>query len=142
MPESSYPNMMHDPQEHEEIQHEQTRYPSPPPPLSDNPFTSSITTEALHALVHPPEPRDIRDISVRDIADTFERLRALDNDMDILNPGRSKALPKPKRAMPRDDNGRYLCSFAGCTEEIRDFGRKCEWNKHMWVNCSDLDLLC
>ncbi|KAK1833252.1 hypothetical protein QBC39DRAFT_254854 [Podospora conica] len=46
-------------------------------------------------------------------------------------PSRLKAIPKPDREVTKNLDGKYVCSFADCTEEIREFGRKCEWNKHM-----------
>ena len=46
---------------------------------------------------------------------------------DPASPGRSKPVPKPDREVTKDANGRFYCNWAGCTEEIRDFNRKCEW---------------
>ncbi|PSS20368.1 hypothetical protein M430DRAFT_99899 [Amorphotheca resinae ATCC 22711] len=47
------------------------------------------------------------------------------------SPGRSKPIPKPDREVTKGPNGRFVCTYENCTEEIRDFGRKCEWSKHM-----------
>lgn len=43
------------------------------------------------------------------------------------SPGRSKPVPKPQREVTKLDNGRFYCDWPNCTEEIKDFGRKCEW---------------
>lgn len=42
-------------------------------------------------------------------------------------PQRIKAIPKPDRAVVKNAEGKYVCSWPGCTEETREFGRKCEW---------------
>ncbi|KAM7196502.1 hypothetical protein V8F20_006976 [Naviculisporaceae sp. PSN 640] len=46
-------------------------------------------------------------------------------------PQRIKPIPKPDRQVLKNAEGKYVCSWPGCTEETREFGRKCEWNKHM-----------
>jgi hypothetical protein len=104
--------MMHEHQEHEEIQHEHTRYPSPPAPLSENPYNAQNIESSAE--------------------DPMEGLANLANhESDIPSPGRSKPIPKPARQITRGENGRYVCTWVDCSEEIRDFGRKCEWSKHM-----------
>jgi hypothetical protein len=52
-------------------------------------------------------------------------------ESDAPSPGRSKPIPKPDREVTKGDDGRFLCNWAGCTEEVRSFNRKCEWSKHM-----------
>lgn len=42
-------------------------------------------------------------------------------------PQRVKAIPKPDRTVVKNADGKYVCSWPGCTEETREFGRKCEW---------------
>ncbi|KAK8073574.1 transcriptional regulator CBF1 [Apiospora phragmitis] len=44
---------------------------------------------------------------------------------------RTKAIPKPDREAVKNVNGKYVCSFQDCTEDVKEFGRKCEWSKHM-----------
>jgi len=114
MAESNYPTMMHEHQEQEEMQHEHARYPSPPPPLSENPYNPHQTLES------PTE-------------DVMENITSLasHHESDAPSPGRSKPIPKPDREVTKGEDGRYVCTWVGCTEETRDFGRKCEWSKHM-----------
>ena len=33
--------------------------------------------------------------------------------------------------MTKNENGRFRCTRVGCTAEVQDFDRKCEWSKHM-----------
>ncbi|KAL2017595.1 hypothetical protein VTK56DRAFT_1968 [Thermocarpiscus australiensis] len=46
-------------------------------------------------------------------------------------PQRIKAIPKPDREVTRNLEGKFVCTWPGCTEEPKEFNRKCEWNKHM-----------
>merc|ERR1711900_76770 len=52
-------------------------------------------------------------------------------DSDAPSPGRSKPIPKPDREVTKGDDGRFVCTWVGCTEDVRAFNRKCEWSKHM-----------
>jgi hypothetical protein len=113
MPDTQYPmQMAHDTQEPDEFKHDEPRYPSPPPPLSENPYTAqTMAAPEEHPIIEPqmelPEiPKD---------------------EEDAPSPGRSKPVPKPDREVTKDANGRYYCAWPGCTEEVRDFNRKCEW---------------
>ncbi|KAK6839870.1 fungal specific transcription factor [Apiospora arundinis] len=54
-----------------------------------------------------------------------------DQQIDTPAPQRTKAIPKPDREVVKNVNGKYVCIFPDCTEEVREFGRKCEWSKHM-----------
>ncbi|EPQ66318.1 Bgt-1830 [Blumeria graminis f. sp. tritici] len=94
------------------------RYPSPPPPLNDNQFHATVlehgtgldTASALidgMSELHPKE------------------------EFDAPSPSRSKPIPKPDREITKGEDGRYVCRWPGCTEEVRTFNRKCEWSKHM-----------
>ena len=112
MSEANYPRM-HDPQEQEEMQHEHPRYPSPPMPSGE---MNSYNQQAL-------------DTAQEDAMENLPQLQS--PDQDAQSPGRSKAIPKPARAITKNENGRYVCAWVGCTEEVRDFGRRCEWSKHM-----------
>jgi hypothetical protein len=49
----------------------------------------------------------------------------------VTTPSRIKAIPKPDREVTKNAEGKFVCIWQGCTEEVREFGRKCEWNKHM-----------
>jgi hypothetical protein len=90
----------HDPQD-------QPRYPTPPPPLSD-PYNTQqgVDGTADGRLDMPIEQK---------------------SESDAQSPGRSKPVPKPDREVTKDANGRFYCNWQGCTEEVKDFGRKCEW---------------
>lgn len=45
----------------------------------------------------------------------------------VTTPQRIKAIPKPDREITRNLEGKYICTWPGCTEETKEFGRKCEW---------------
>ena len=109
MPDTSnYPQMeqVEDFKEH--------RYPSPPridPQMSDNPY---------HAQSLGPTPDE-------QVAMELSELQQKE-ESDPPSPGRSKPVPKPVRDETKDPKtGRYFCAWPGCTEEVKDFGRKCEW---------------
>jgi hypothetical protein len=114
MTDASYPQMgMHEAQEQDEIQHEHPRYPSPPMPSADmNPYNPQLV-----------------DTAQEDAIENLPNLQA--NETDAPSPGRSKPIPKPDREVTKGENGRFICTWVGCTEDVRDFGRKCEWSKHM-----------
>lgn len=40
---------------------------------------------------------------------------------------RSKCIPKPDRDVQKQADGKFYCTFPGCTEDTQVFGRKCEW---------------
>lgn len=50
-----------------------------------------------------------------------------ENSPIVTTPSRMKAIPKPDREVTKNMDGKYVCSWVGCTEDIREFGRKCEW---------------
>lgn len=104
-------NQMSDPNaydHHHDPHQDQPRYPTPPPPLSENPYN------AQQATGETPDSR-------------MEMPMEQKSESDAPSPGRSKPVPKPDREVTKDANGRFYCSWAGCTEETKDFGRKCEW---------------
>jgi len=110
MPETSYSmNMAQDPQDQDEFKHDEPpRYPSPPMPPGDNPYN----VQAIAAATSP----DVR----------LEMPELPKEESDAPSP-RSKPVPKPDRMVTKDENGRFYCTWPGCTEDVRDFGRKCEW---------------
>ncbi|KAH8811719.1 hypothetical protein F5884DRAFT_286627 [Xylogone sp. PMI_703] len=109
MPDANYPDMqMNHPQDQEDFKHDQPRYPSPPPPLSENPYNPQ-------AIGAPPDDR----LEIPELPK--------DESEAAASPGRSKPVPKPDREVTRYDNGRFYCNWPNCTEEVREFNRKCEW---------------
>ncbi|KAI1481137.1 hypothetical protein F4774DRAFT_424428 [Daldinia eschscholtzii] len=46
-------------------------------------------------------------------------------------PPRLGPVVKPNRVATKNREGKFVCSFPGCNDEVKVFGRKCEWNKHM-----------
>jgi len=99
--------------------HEQNRYPSPPiAGISEDPY----------------QTQKFENIDSEVAAEHQEEIETITNNLTSNDPeagNRSPPPPKPEREMVRE-NGRYICTFEGCQEEKRDFGRKCEWNKHMY----------
>ncbi|KAL3422504.1 C2H2 transcription factor [Phlyctema vagabunda] len=111
----NYPTMQEQMQEEEYNKHEATRYPDPDISYHQHAHTqgTEITEGDVRAAMGMPE------LPMRELS-------------DAPSPGRSKPVQKPDRGSPpKDANGRFLCNWLGCTEEIKDFGRKCEWSKHM-----------
>lgn len=112
MPDTQYPmQMAHETQEQDDFKpHDEPHYPSPPPAMSENPYTTHtqpMTETPDHTSLELPElPKD---------------------EEEAPSPGRSKPVPKPDREITKDINGRFYCNWPGCTEEVKDFNRKCEW---------------
>lgn len=101
------------PEAHQFEQHQEPpSYPSPTLAASANPYNSQQIPEEI------PEQR-------------MDGLPSVEpkSEADAPSPegGRSKAIPKPDRQVTKDANGRFYCNWPGCTEEVKDFGRKCEW---------------
>jgi len=115
-PQSALMHDSHQEQDDSSMQHH--RYPSPPPPMSDNTFISQgmDATEGLTLDDMPELPSK--------------------EDSDAPSPGRSKPIPKPDREVTKGDDGRFVCTWVGCTEDVRAFNRKCEWSKV----CADIVL--
>jgi hypothetical protein len=101
----------HDYEQHHNQHDGLTRYPSPPHAgLSDNPYNQ--VQQQLSDAVHNGEP----DLAVE-----------TKSESDPASPGRSKPIPKPDREVTKLENGRFYCNWPNCTEDVKDFGRKCEW---------------
>lgn len=44
----------------------------------------------------------------------------------------AKTIPKPDRPITKNaDGSKFICTFNGCNDKIREWTRKCEWSKHM-----------
>ncbi|KAK3308950.1 uncharacterized protein B0T15DRAFT_123948 [Chaetomium strumarium] len=44
---------------------------------------------------------------------------------------RRKAIPKPDREVTRNASGMFVCTWPDCSDQIKEFKRRCEWDKHM-----------
>ncbi|KAI1272456.1 hypothetical protein F5Y07DRAFT_392001 [Xylaria sp. FL0933] len=44
---------------------------------------------------------------------------------------RMKPIPKPQRQIVKNREGKFICTWHNCNAAIKEFSRKCEWNKHM-----------
>lgn len=103
--------MGHDPQDQQvefKADVEAPRYPSPPLPAEDHPYANYNVTEDGDAH----QQMDLQE---------------LQKDQSEAPSPRSKPIPKPDREVTKDHNGRFVCLWETCTEEVRNFGRKCEW---------------
>ncbi|KAK1761022.1 hypothetical protein QBC47DRAFT_19871 [Echria macrotheca] len=56
---------------------------------------------------------------------------AKEDSPTVTTPSRIKAIPKPDREITKNADGKYVCTYPGCSEDVKEFGRKCEWSKHM-----------
>jgi hypothetical protein len=91
MPESAYPSQMNMLQQEQDEMHQEqhTRYPSPPPPLSENPYHPS------HLNAAPDDGMDVANLPT--------------HEPDApSSPGRSKPIPKPDREVTKGPNGRFV----------------------------------
>lgn len=75
---------------------------------------SLATTAALASL--PPSLAEALQAHNHDEAEPAAALAA-----------RTKCIPKPDREVHKQADGKFYCTFAGCTDEIQVFNRKCEW---------------
>ncbi|KAI1005949.1 hypothetical protein K3495_g2278 [Podosphaera aphanis] len=123
---SDYPQsaMMHDAEENNIHHGHNHRYPSPPPPLSDAQFQTP-GLENRPTVDHGPG-LDATSALIDGITELQPK-----QEFDAPSPGRSKPIPKPDREITKGEDGRFVCRWSGCTEDIRVFNRKCEWSKHM-----------
>ncbi|KAI0430715.1 hypothetical protein F5Y09DRAFT_307066 [Xylaria sp. FL1042] len=44
---------------------------------------------------------------------------------------RMKPIPKPQRQIVKNREGKFICTWPNCNAAVKEFSRKCEWNKHM-----------
>lgn len=49
------------------------------------------------------------------------------DDTELRTPQRIKSIPKPDREVIKNEHGKYCCDWPECTEEVKEFNRKCEW---------------
>ncbi|SPQ22009.1 90e28286-d78b-413d-863d-ed1944c73796 [Thermothielavioides terrestris] len=102
---------------------------------SDAVVNELATTVATFTAPPPPfddtsEPR--LDLSAGPTTETTTATAAPKEDSPATTtPQRVKAIPKPDREVTRNLQGKFVCTWPGCAEEPKEFGRKCEWNKHM-----------
>lgn len=109
----NYPPMMHEqpPPEQDESEHQQLhRYPSPGPPQLEN-------------LYRPPGVDAANGMDMSELPHK--------EDSEGGSPGRSRPIPKPDRQVTKSEDGKFICTWAGCSEDVKSFSRKCEWSKHM-----------
>lgn len=67
-------------------------------------------------LLSDPEPRlDMPSVSLKE-----------DSPLPAT-PQRIRAVPKPDREVTKNVDGKYCCTWPGCIEDVKEFGRKCEW---------------
>ncbi|KAL2129607.1 hypothetical protein VTI74DRAFT_7541 [Chaetomium olivicolor] len=86
-------------------------FTAPPPPYVD-------TTEPRLELPAAPAP-------------TTTTTASKETSPSATTPQRSKSIPKPDREVTRNLEGKFICTWPGCTEEAKEFTRRCEWSKHM-----------
>lgn len=48
-------------------------------------------------------------------------------DSPTVSNQRIKAIPKPERKVTTTVDGKFICEWPGCAEDIKIFQRKCEW---------------
>jgi len=98
------------------------------PPIDDHPtpdpdrFSETDPVTGLEAVANFTAPQ-----YVDGTVDLGGPPLSKENSPIVTTPSRLKAIPKPDREVTKNMDGKYVCSWPGCTEEIRECGRKCEW---------------
>lgn len=103
---------MADHHEYEQLdfqQNQQSHYPDPDPALPNDPYNAQQQDD--------PTSDDRLDLPTD----------GAKIESEAQSPNRTKAVQKPEREVTKDANGRYYCNWPNCTEEVKDFGRRCEW---------------
>lgn len=113
---SSYPQsaMMHDPNQEQEdsisLHHRTQVYPDPGAAMDEmTPYNPQALDPSSGLIDDIPPPQN--------------------DDGDPTGRGRSPPIPKPNREVTKGEDGRFVCTWTGCTEDTRAFNRKCEWSK-------------
>ncbi|KAL2160615.1 hypothetical protein VTH06DRAFT_1303 [Thermothelomyces fergusii] len=123
--DGSYPPMddNHDPSP------EADRFTDPADAVVNELATTVATFTAPHSqFVDTPEPPRLDLPAAPSTAATSPPKEESPN---ATTPQRVKAIPKPDREVTRNLEGKFICTWPGCSEEPKEFTRKCEWNKHM-----------
>lgn len=126
MHDGSYPNM----DDHNDSTPDTDRFTDPSDPVVSElatvvAFPAPASTNFVEHVPEPvPEPQPVR----------------LELSSLPLHKGDSPSAPatqrirpiaKPDREITKNLDGKFVCSWPGCTEDVKEFSRKCEWNKHM-----------
>jgi RNA recognition motif-containing protein len=49
--------------------------------------------------------------------------------LDYAAPRTAEPIPTPYREVTKGEDGSFVCTWAGCTEEVRSFNNKSEWSE-------------
>jgi hypothetical protein len=49
------------------------------------------------------------------------------DDSWLFSPRRVRASVRPDREVIKNAEGKFVCTFPGCTDKVNEFVRKCEW---------------
>lgn len=87
--------------------------------------------ERLESLTAPPNLSGIDGLpTMKDFSSKDFELKD-DSPTTSANPttpqSRVKPIPKPDRSVHKNLDGKYVCTWPNCSEEIKEFNRKCEW---------------
>ncbi|KAI0133917.1 C2H2 transcription factor [Xylariales sp. AK1849] len=124
----NYPSIVADPDEHDGTDPSDVRFGDHDVadlgsynlnPLASGSFPSPDAHHSLPELAPAPSTPQV------------PALPTPKDDIELHTPQRSKPIPKPDRSVRKNMHGKYQCTWPDCTEEVKEFGRKCEWNKHM-----------
>ncbi|KAK5662995.1 hypothetical protein OQA88_6409 [Cercophora sp. LCS_1] len=99
-------------------------------PINDSVVADLATVATFNApvtFVESPEPQ----LNLAAEVLPPSSLPVKEDSPTAITPTRIKPIPKPDREVTKNGDGKFVCTFPECTEEVKEFGRKCEWNKHM-----------
>lgn len=117
--EGSYPPMD---DHHDDPTPDADRFPDP----SDAVVSELASTVATFTA--PPHPQFV-DTTAEPRIDLPAPASTISKEESPIatTPSRIKAIPKPDREVTKNLEGKYICTWPGCTEESKEFGRRCEW---------------
>ncbi|KAK0728586.1 hypothetical protein B0T26DRAFT_640177 [Lasiosphaeria miniovina] len=103
--------------------------PNPDPDRFSDPTDAVVNELATVATFNAPPPNFVDTSEPR--LDLGAPPLSKEDSPTATTPQRIKAIPKPDREVTKNIDGKYVCTWPGCSEDMKEFGRKCEWNKHM-----------
>lgn len=117
--DGSYPPM----DEHHDPSPEADRFTDPTDAVVNELATTVATFTAPHSF-DTSEPR--LDLPAAP-STTTTTSPPKEESPNATTPQRVKAIPKPDREVTKNLEGKFICTWPGCSEEPKEFVRKCEW---------------
>lgn len=117
--DGSYPPM----DDHHDPSPEADRFTDPTDAVVNELATVATFTAPHSQFVDTAEPRLDLPTAPSAAATTSPK----EDSPTATTPQRIKAIPKPDREVTKNLEGKFICTWPGCSEESKEFVRKCEW---------------